>query len=103
MSLKPAKRSLKTLAPRTASPVTTPTYSLTGLPSMAVVVLTIIRILLRFTAPYSVVRVSPYPRSLTVHSCENFEVHLTLRQSGWSASNEGRDLTLLEGEATQAS
>src|SRR5918997_3694024 len=41
MSLKPAKRSLKTLAPRTASPVTTPTYSLTRLPSMAVVVLTI--------------------------------------------------------------
>jgi hypothetical protein len=41
MYLMPANRSRKTLAPNTAYPVTTPKYSLTGLPSRAEVVLTI--------------------------------------------------------------
>src|SRR5918993_4224652 len=63
MSLRPAKRSRKALAPKTASPVTTPTYSLTGVPSRAVVVLTIISILLlSFAALRLVSRVPPYPR-----------------------------------------
>src|SRR5215211_9437884 len=67
MSLKPANRSRKALAPRTASPVTIPTYSLTGLPSMAVVVLTIILILLQFVA---VGCSYPYlPQRPSVHSC----------------------------------
>src|SRR5215218_11284909 len=38
MSLKPAIRSLKTLAPKTASPPTNPTYLLKYLSSMSVVV-----------------------------------------------------------------
>jgi hypothetical protein len=42
-SLKPAIRSLKTLASKTASPATNPTYLLTYLSSMSVVVVTISR------------------------------------------------------------
>src|SRR4051812_48734374 len=60
MSLKPAKTSLKTFAPNTNSPVTTPTYSLTGQPSMTVVLTIIYGLLSRASFwPIFVGRVLP--------------------------------------------
>src|SRR5215211_1430944 len=91
MSLKPANRSRKALAPRTASPVTMPTYSLTGLPSMAVVVLTIIGILLQFCGAEVGYSCPSLPQKPSFHSPKNLKVAHIFDESGPKRSARSKD------------
>src|SRR5215212_5994985 len=79
MSLKPAKTSLKTFAPNTNSSVTTPTYSLTGQPSMTVVVLTIIYGLLSRASFWPIFVGRVLPRMIRLDA--RHDLACTLRES----------------------